>query len=128
MALIDEVKNDIRAQKKIEPDTKTAEEPKKKRHRRTKAEMEAYRQKKMAEEEAKYLKAQQAAPKQEKTKGSVPKAKARAGQVKKPNPALATAVLSPITPLFSLQIPNLPEGDCLVICYGKGMLKTLKGA
>lgn len=118
------------------------EKPKPKRRQKTLADMtpaevEAFRQRKMREEEARVLGKSMDAPKKQRCRG-----KSEADTpVKKPvkakkadKPAVQAVrktsrktqspkmpkMLQPLTPLYLLKIPGLPEGDCLAICYVKG--------
>lgn len=127
MALIDEIQDDIKSQRKSAPEGQAPAEPKKKRHRRTKAEMEAYRQKKIAEEEARYLAMQNSGKPNAGAKQRTKKAPQKAASKQSAPVGIQNTVpLSPLTPLYTLKIPNLPKGDCLVICYGRGMAKEPK--
>ena len=101
---------------------------------KSKAEIEAYRQKKMREEEERYL-----------GKAEKPPRKRRAKSVEAPHPAETAqepcvkrkrrhsaqdgdpaapkvpAMLQPLQPLYLLKIPGLVKGDCLAICLVHGV-------
>lgn len=122
-------------------------EPAKSGKHKTKEEIEAYRQKKMAEEEARYLgkqpKKREKAEKAEKvgktrTEGPKPRKESeaktgekvqkvkRAQKVEKvrkvPSKMLEMPkMLKPLVPLYLLHIPGLPKGDGIVICYAEGV-------
>lgn len=119
------------------------EKPKPKRRQKTLADMtpaevEAFRQRKMQEEEARVLGKPVDTPKnQQKRRGTqiaktpvkkpvkAKKADKPAVQaVRKPSRKTQSPkmpkMLQPLTPLYLLKIPGLPEGDCLAICYVKG--------
>lgn len=128
-----------------------AESPKHKRRRKTldemsPAEIEAFRQRKMREEEARVLGKPVNAPKKRrrrrKHEAETPvekpvKTKQKRAAKKTINPGnpveqvekqlvhksrspKTPKMLQPLTPLYLLKIPGLPEGDCLAICYVKG--------
>jgi cell envelope opacity-associated protein A len=129
------------------------EQPKPKRRRKTLADMtpaevEAFKQRKMMEEEARVLgklvdvskkqsrncKPEAKTPvkkpvqaKQTKATKKVVKTKKPVEQVKKKpvcksRSSKTPKMLQPLTPLYLLKIPGLPEGDCLAICYVKGAM------
>lgn len=122
MALIDEVKGEI-MQKKPAPKEEAAPKPVKVKKEKTQEEIEAYRQKKIAEEEAKYL--GKAAPAKTVRAPRAKKAKAEAKPAPKaesaPRPRVkAPKVLRPSEPLYFLKIPGLPKGDVLVLSLVHG--------
>lgn len=118
------------------------EKPKPKRRQKTLADMtpaevEAFRQRKMQEEEARVLGKPMDAPKKQRCRGKSEadtpvKKPVKAKKADKPavqavrKPSRKTQspkmpkMLQPLTPLYLLKIPGLPEGDCLAICYVKG--------
>ena len=130
---LDDVVNEIKGRQKMAP--VQAEKPglKKEGGRKkqmTKAEVEAYRQKKMAEEEARYLKLAKKAqepkpPKSDKSeKAAKPKAQKPSGtnpkRVDKPKLPKQPKPLQPMEVLYLLKIPGLPKGDCIAICLAHG--------
>lgn len=157
MALMDEVRGEIlqrheEAQLKPVP-TEGAAQPKKRRRRRktledmTPDEVEAFKQRKMMEEEARVLgKPLPAEPKKRRRRKSkmsatdeAPKTSRAARTVKKKTVQPAQGeklpirrvrrkaqgvqspqMLQPLQPLYLLKIPGLPEGDCIAICYARG--------
>jgi len=92
----------------------------------TKEEIEAYRQKMMEREEARYLgkSAKPAKPsakrkaklrkRANKVRMESEKAKSKKVKVKMPK------TLQPMEPLCLLRVPGLPKGDCLAIYYARG--------
>lgn len=127
------------------------DQPKPKRRQKTLADMtpaevEAFRQRKMQEEEARVLGKPVDAPKKQRCKGksevetpvkkpvkakqtrpsrkTVKADKPVVQAVRKPSRKTQSPkmpkMLQPLTPLYLLKIPGLPEGDCLAICYVKG--------
>ena len=128
-----------------------AEIPKRRRRRKTldemsPAEIEAFRQKKMREEEDKVLGKSGDAPKKQRrrrkqetekpaqksvraqrTRSVKKSAKSKEAGVSLPKQPLRKSrspktpkMLQPLTLLHLLKVPGLPEGDCLAICYVKG--------
>lgn len=153
MSTIEEIKKEIIERHQAagpQPDTPAAPEPPKEKPKpvkreKTKAEIEAYRQKMMEKEEARYLgkvasgiikrkKPSQQNPKAEKNpaqKKVKSKAKSKAPQkvqkVQKAEKAEKVVkspkmpkILKPLVPLYLLRIPGLPKGDCIAICYAEG--------
>ena len=154
MSTLDEIKKEIVERHQSagpQPDTPAAsqEAPKEKpnqvkpaKKEMTKAEIEAYKQKMMEKEEARYLgkpakkakKSKKAKPeKPEKPAKSVKKAKKvqkvqtskkeqKVQKVQKPpvQTVKMPKILKPLVPLYLLRIPGLPKGDCLAICYAEG--------
>ena len=151
MSTLDEIKKEIVERHQSagpQPDTPAAaqEAPKEKpnqvkpaKKEMTKAEIEAYKQKMMEKEEARYL--GKPAKKAKKSKSSKPekpekkaKSEKKAKKVQKvqkskkeqkvQKPPVQTAkmpkILKPLVPLYLLRIPGLPKGDCLAICYAEG--------
>jgi hypothetical protein len=96
----------------------------------TKEELEAYRQKKMAEEEAKYLKMakKDAAAKPDKSakpakpakKAEKPEATEKPQRQPRQQKPRQPKMLQPLEPLYLLKIPGLPKGDCIAICLAHG--------
>jgi hypothetical protein len=148
MSAIEDIKKEIIQRRKVpvpnqEPakPEKTDKKPKGEKKAMTKAEIEAYKQKMMEREEARYLgkeskdsreqvkKAKQVKPKESKPSQSDSKqdAKQKKEQKKAPDKAVPKRVkadmpriLQPLEPLYLLRIPGLPKGDCLAICYARG--------
>lgn len=153
MSAIDEIKKEIIERHQAagpQPDTPAAsqEAPKEKpnqvkpaKKEMTKAEIEAYKQKMMEKEEARYLgKPTKSAKKAKKAKPSKPEKPAKPAKsakktkkvqkvqkskkeqkVQKPvQTAKMPKILKPLVPLYLLRIPGLPKGDCLAICYAEG--------
>ena len=154
MSTLDEIKKEIVERHQSagpQPDAPAAsqEAPKKKpnqvkpaKKEMTKAEIEAFKQKMMEKEEARYLgKQAKSAKKSKKAKSSKPakteKPAKPAKSVKKTKkvqkskkeqkvqkPPVQAAkmpkILKPLVPLYLLRIPGLPKGDCLAICYAEG--------
>lgn len=136
MGMLDEVKQEIigRHQPSVQDQRPETKKGRRKRTEMSKAEIEAYRQKKIAEEEARMLKQARAKqPGGEETK----KGRRRNGNEDGGKPDRAEPVnapergtretrkralrpLGPLEPLHLLKIPGLPEGDCLAICYVRG--------
>jgi hypothetical protein len=162
MALLDEVNAEImQKHEHIKAEAATGlqqlgaspvEQPKPKRRRKTLEDMtpeevEAFRQRKMREEEARVLGKPVDAPKKRRRRhkqesGTPAQKPVKAKQtrssrktVKTEEPVVQTVrqplrktrspkmpkMLQPLTPLYLLKIPGLPEGDCLAICYVKGV-------
>lgn len=116
-------------------------EPAKSGKHKTKEEIEAYRQKKMAEEEARYLGKQpkkrekaEKAGKAGKTRADGPKPRKepeakteeKVQKVQKVQKAPLKMLempkmMKPLVPLYLLHIPGLPKGDGIVICYAEGV-------
>ena len=156
MSTIEEIKKEIIERHQAagpQPDTPAAPEPPKEKPKpvkreKTKAEIEAYRQKMMEKEEARYLgkvasgiikrkKTSQQNPKAENkpVQKAKPKAKSKAKskaprkvqKVQKAEKAEKVVkapkmpkILKPLVPLYLLRIPGLPKGDCIAICYAEG--------
>lgn len=153
MSAIEDIKNEIiRSHQVPVPESSQEKPPKKPKGEKkamTKAEIEAYRQKMMEREEARYLgKQPKKREKSEKsgkagksgksgktrTEGPKPRKESDAKteekvqkvqKVKKvQKPPVQTAkmpkILKPLVPLYLLRIPGLPKGDCLAICYAEG--------
>ena len=145
MSAIEDIKNEIIQRHQVpvpnqEPakPEKPDKKPKGEKKAMTKAEIEAYKQKMMEREEARYLgkesngsrkqvkKVKQKEPKPSKS-DSKQDAKQKKEQKKAPDkaaPKRAKAemprMLQPLEPLYLLRIPGLPKGDCLAICYARG--------
>lgn len=151
MSTLDEIKKEIVERHQSagpQPDAPAAsqEAPKEKpnqvkpaKKEMTKAEIEAFKQKMMEKEEARYLgKPAKSAKKSKKVKSEKPaKSEKKAKKPKKvqkvqkskkeqkvQKPPVQTAkmpkILKPLVPLYLLRIPGLPKGDCLAICYAEG--------
>lgn len=160
MSAIDEIKKEIIERHQAagpQPDTpaEAQEAPKEKpnqvkpaKKEMMKAEIEAYKQKMMEKEEARYLgKPAKSEKKAKKAKSSKPAKPAKSEKPEKPEkkakktkkvqkvqkskkeqkvqkPPVQTAkmpkILKPLVPLYLLRIPGLPKGDCLAICYAEG--------
>lgn len=148
MSAIEDIKNEIiqrhqvrvpnqeptKPKKSDNPDDK----PKGKKKAMTKAEIEAYKQKMIEREEARYLgkesndsRKQVKKVKQKEPKPSKSESKQDAKQKKELKKAPDKAVpkrakaemprmLQPLEPLYLLRIPGLPKGDCIAICYARG--------
>ena len=143
MSAIEDIKNEIvRSHQVPVPDSnqeKPSKKPKGEKKAMTKAEIEAYRQKMMEREEARYLgkeskdprkrvkQVKQVKPKEKPHKSNAKQdAKQNKEQKKAPDKAVpkrANAkmprMLQPLEPLYLLRIPGLPKGDCLAICYAR---------
>jgi len=148
MSAIEDIKNEIIQRHQVPvPNQEPAnpenpdKKPKGEKKAMTKAEIEAYKQKMMEREEARYLgkeskgsrkqvkkvkKVKQKEPKPSKS-DSKQDAKQKKEQKKAPDKAVpkrANAemprMLQPLEPLYLLRIPGLPKGDCLAICYARG--------
>lgn len=116
----DEEKKPVRAKR-----TQTKDRP------MTKAEREAFRARKMREEEERYLGKQ---PKKAKPRKVPSEQELSPQQVRhavelmhaNPNPPRTPRepqrpkMLEPLHPLYLLKIPGLPKGDCLAICLAHG--------
>ena len=154
MSAIEDIKNEIIQRHQVpvpnqEPEKtenpekpdKPDKKPKGEKKAMTKAEIEAYKQKMMEMEEARYLgKESKGSRKQvkkfKKVKNKEPKpsksdskqdAKQKKEQKKVPDNAVPKRtkaemprMLQPLEPLYLLRIPGLPKGDCLAICYARG--------
>ena len=148
MSAIDEIKKEIIERHQAagpQPDTPAEaqeapkEKPKPAKKEMTKAEIEAYKQKMMEKEEARYLgkpakkakKSKKAKPaktekpvKKTKKVQKVQKSKKEQKVQKVQKPPVQAAkmpkILKPLVPLYLLRIPGLPKGDCLAICYAEG--------
>lgn len=150
MSAIEDIKKEIiRSHQVPVPDSnqeKTPKKPKSEKKAMTKAEIEAYRQKMMEREEARYLGKQPKPKKSEKagksgksgkTSTDGPKPRKESGakteekvqKVKKvqksqkdPSKMMEMPkMLKPLVPLYLLHIPGLPKGDGIVICYAEGI-------
>lgn len=148
MSAIEDIKNEIIQRHQVpvpnqEPEKpeKPDKKPKGEKKAMTKAEIEAYKQKMMEKEEARYLgkeskgsrkqvrkvkKVKQKEPKPSKS-DSKQDAKQKKEQKKAPDKAVPKRakaemprMLQPLEPLYLLRIPGLPKGDCLAICYARG--------
>ena len=147
MSAIEDIKNEIvRSHQVPVPDSnqeKPSKKPKGEKKAMTKAEIEAYRQKMMEREEARYLgkeskdprkrvkqvkQVKQVKPKEKPYKSNAKQdAKQNKEQKKAPDKAVPKRakaemprMLQPLEPLYLLRIPGLPKGDCLAICYVRG--------
>ena len=154
MSTLDEIKKEIVERHQSagpQPDAPAAsqEAPKEKpnqvkpaKKEMTKAEIEAFKQKMMEKEEARYLgkpaKSSKKAKKAKSSKPEKPEKKAKSEKkakkvqkvqkskkeqkVQKPpvQAAKMPKILKPLVPLYLLRIPGLPKGDCLAICYAEG--------
>ena len=113
---------------KQEPEKPKREKPKREKPKMTKEEIEAYRQRKMAEEEARYLKMDggdgKKRARRKKCEPEKPAAKQKRGRKRRsedePTP-VRPKILKPLVPLHLLRIPGLPKGDCIAICYVEGV-------
>lgn len=148
MSAIEDIKNEIvRSHQVLVPNQEPAKpekpdkKPKGEKKAMTKAEIEAYKQKMMEREEARYLgkesngsrkqvkkvkKVKQKEPKPSKS-DSKQNAKQKKEQKKAPDKAALKRakaemprMLQLLEPLYLLRIPGLPKGDCLAICYARG--------
>ena len=134
---LNEVLNDIRTHRKTvsvdaaEKPVRTKRTPTKDRQM-TKAEREAFRARKMREEEERYL---GKSSKKEKPRKVLHEQELSLQQVRQavelthpnPNPPRTPPcdprrpkMLEPLQPLYLLKIPGLPKGDCLAICLAHG--------
>lgn len=148
MSAIEDIKNEIIQRHQVpvpnqkpEKPEKPDKKPKGEKKAMTKADIEAYKQKMMEREEARYLgkeskgsRKQVNKVKQMKQKESKPSktnakkdAKQKKEQKKAPDKAMPKRaksemprILQPLEPLYLLRIPGLPKGDCLAICYARG--------
>lgn len=123
MALLDEVKAEVVQKKSASPIDQNGDkvEPKPKRTRRrrnpedmTKEEREAWLQKKRDEEEARCM---GLVKRRRRRKSARTDAAHESGDCKPRQPK----VLQPLEILHLLRIPGLPKGDCLAICYVRGV-------
>lgn len=149
MGLMEEVKADVIQRntggvQPVEPKKEAAPEPKKTRRRKnpedmTKEEREAWLAKKREEEEAKYLgKSAKPAKKRRRKTDDSSRSEQRtpevlpATQPTKPakvvrqsktddHRAKRPKMLQPLETLYLLRIPGLPKGDCIAICYARGV-------
>lgn len=104
--------------------------PKKKRQM-TKAEREAFRARKMREEEERYLgKTPKVRSRKAKAASSAdcptPEQVRQAAEIAYANPnpprnPKRPKMLEPLQPLYLLKIPGLPKGDCLAVCLVHGV-------
>lgn len=153
LEVLEELEKEQLAERGIAPSENgtPAESPKHKRRRKTldemsPAEIEAFRQRKMREEEARVLGKPVDAPKRRRRrckqeaetsvqkpvktkrqraskktiKPGNPEEQVEKQFVRKSRSPKTPRMLQPLTPLYLLKIPGLPEGDCLAICYVKG--------
>lgn len=139
MSAIEDIKNEIIRNHQVQvPDQnqeKPSKRPKGEKKAMTKAEIEAYRQKMMEREEARYLGNQ---PKKREKRGksmitradaqkplkeSDGKSEEKVKKVKKgfENVMKMPKMMKPLVPLYLLHIPGLPKGDGIVICYAEGV-------
>ena len=148
MSAIDDIKNAIIQRHQVpvpnqesSKHEKTEKKPNVEKKAMTKAEIEAYKQKMMEREEARYLGKELNGSRKrvknvKKMKPEDPKPSKRSAKhdenqknEKKNCTAKAVAkmvksdvprMLQPLEPLYLLRIPGLPKGDCLAICYARG--------
>lgn len=128
MALLDEIKGEILQRKEQAPVQKTAAKPKGEKKPKTKAEIEAYRQKMIAKEEARYIKQQEAAPTSKPMPKPAPKPKAKKpavqmGEAARPVQASKLAKPKPkprVAGPKQLKTIVLPNGDSIVLFYVPG--------
>ena len=142
MSAIDEIKKEIIERHQSagpQPDTPAAQEaPKEKanqvkpaKKKMTKAEIEAYKQKMMEKEEARYLGKPAKTSKPSKPKAQKPKVEKKVEKkaekkVEKPKPKekerlpKMPKILPPLEPLYLLRIPGLPKGDLIAVCIVHG--------
>lgn len=131
MALLDEIKGEILQKKEQAPVQKQAVKPKSEKKPKTKAEIEAYKQKMQAREEAKYLKQMGQAPKAAKPRPK-PKPKRQAAQTgEAAKPAQVSKMAKPkakpkqessctkYRPRTVMTL-DLPDGGSLMITYIRG--------
>ena len=134
---LNEVLDEIRVSRKI-GGTNAAEKPVRakrtptKERQMTKAEREAFRTRKMREEEERYLGKPSKKAKQRKVPRKheqSPQQVRQAVELMHPNPNQPRTppceprrpkMLEPLQPLYLLKIPGLPKGDCLAICLAHG--------
>lgn len=144
MSAIENIKNEIIRSHQVPVQDSNQEKPSKnpkgEKKAMTKAEIEAYRQKMMEREEARYLGKQLKPKKSEKsgksgkTRTDGPKPRKESGakteekvqKVKKVHKTPSKMMempkmLKPLVPLYLLHIPGLPKGDGIVICYAEGI-------
>lgn len=148
MSAIEDIKNEIIQRHQVQIPNQEPEKPEKPDKRTkgekkamTKAEIEAYKQKMMEREEARYLgneskdprkrvkQVEQVNPKESKPHKSNARQSAKQKKeqkkvpdkdVQKRSKAEMPMMLQPLEPLYLLRIPGLPKGDCLAICYARG--------
>ena len=134
MTALEEIQNEIMQRRgAVQPDAQaTARTEKPAKREKTKEEIEDYRQKKIPEEESKYLGAEKKTSRRRRKKADnaikeepeMPKKRRRRRtkeQMAQPvEKTRAPKVLSPLKPLYLLKIPGLPKGDCIAICYAEG--------
>jgi hypothetical protein len=139
MSVIEDIKNEIIRSHKVPVSNQKHEsdkKPKSKKKAMTKAEIEAYKQKMIEREESRYLgkaskdskgsrkcvkQASQVKPKeQNKSNNSKQKKAPDNSSTKRANTDMPR-ILQPLEPLYLLRIPGLPKGDCLAICYARGV-------
>lgn len=133
--MIDEIENEILASRNGGPNNGDAKKQVKERKARrsrncaegkTKEEIEAYRQKMMEKEEARYLGTEKKMGRRRVCKGEradgqeQPKKKGRKRKCIQQVDWLAQAsvpdAIGPMVPLYILKVPGLPDGECLVLC------------
>lgn len=143
MALLDEITNEIKGQKSdlVQAEV-NKEKPKREKKEMTAAEREAYRQKKIREEEARYLKMSStesgktrgrprksdSADKKQSGDAPQPRKRRRRKTVAEPakerqpraRQARQPKMIDPLQVLYLLKIPGLPKGDCIAICLARG--------
>ena len=151
MSVIEDIKNEIiqrhqvtvpnQEHEKPENQDKTDKKQNGEKKAMTKAEIEAYKQKMIEREEARYLgnesncsrkqvkkvkkvKQKEQNPYKSDSKQDSKKKKEQKKVPYKAVPKRANAemprMLQPLEPLYLLRIPGLPNGDCLAICYASG--------
>ena len=125
MALSEAIEEIRNVHGSVAPQERVDKSAPKKREKKpmTKAEIEAYRQRKMREEEERYLgkptkkakKEKRSTPRNETVRRAEPeKAKIPQESMKRPR------MLEPLRPLYLLKIPGLPRGDCVAVCLVHG--------
>ena len=148
MSAIEDIKNEIIQRHQVQIPNQEPEKPEKPDKRTkgekkamTKAEIEAYKQKMMEREEARYLGkelngSRKRVKNMKKMKPEDPKPSKRSAKhdekqknekkncsdkaVAKMVKSEVPKMLQPLEPLYLLRIPGLPKGDCLAICYARG--------
>ena len=119
--VIEEIKEGVK-KRSVSPEDTPGKKKSGGRQQMTKAEIAAYRERKILEEEAKYLKEKAVKKKVAKDRTEEPadkpvKRRRRKAVVSEPE---TPKMLSPLQPLYLLKIPGLPDGDCIAICLAKG--------
>ena len=129
MSVLEEIESEIIQRHQTQKPESGSGKPEKKEHggkkggknAMTKAEIEAYRQKMMEKEEARYLGKMPNASKPKANRYDKKKTRCEKTETKtKSRKAKVPKMLQPLEPLYLLQIPGLPKGDCLAICYARG--------